>query len=139
MQTQPADDDAAFTTFWGLIAAFRARPDAANAFTHCLPWEYAALCATLWRANAAMATAPPAAAAGGGWQPVVCYPANEHGRQQMSAAMWDSLTAGPDELVAAYEQARVPHPVESKLSLARCAGARGCRPLPISSRYSASA
>ena len=109
---QIASDDAAFAGFWDLLAAFRARPDAANAFTFCLPWEYAALCAALWRANAAIAAAvPPAAAApGGGWWPTPCYPVNAYGRQQMSAALWDSLAAGPDDLLAAYQQAPAPRP-----------------------------
>ena len=53
------------------------------------------------------------------WQPLACYPVNLHSRQQMSAALWDSLAADPAELVAAYRQARVPRAVEGSLTLAR--------------------
>jgi hypothetical protein len=124
---QVTADDAAFTKFWSLVADFRARPDAMKAFTHCLPWEYAALCATLWRANDAAAanTSATEQAAGACWRPAPCYPSNIHGREQMSAALWDSLKASPEELLTASVGYVVPKSVEGSLTLARCAS-----PLP---------
>ena len=102
------------TALGALVAAFRARPDAGWGFTHCLPWEYAGLCAALWRASA-----QPAAAAAA-WRPLDCFRVNEHGRPQMSGAMWESLAAGPEELAEAYRLARVPRGVEPNIVLARC-------------------
>ena len=108
--------DADFTALRGLVNNFQASPVGPLwGFTHCLPWEYAAFCAALWRANQAAVSGAPFA-----WYPGPCYPVNQHGRAQMSTALWASLAVGPEELWAAYNQSRVPHPVEQRLGLARC-------------------
>ncbi len=107
----------------------QARPDAGWGFTHCLPWEYAALCAGLWRAAAA-AAAPAgacspqsagAAGAGAAWRPCACFPANQHGRPLMGPGLWASLAAGPAELRAAHAAARVPAAAAGRARLARWA------------------
>jgi hypothetical protein len=117
---QPLRDDAAFTRLSKLVATLRARPDAEWAFTHCLPWEYAGLCAALWHANQALSAAPSAAAiAALPWRPAACYPENLHKRPHMTAELWSSLAVAPDELWEAYNLSRVPRRVEGQLGLAR--------------------
>jgi hypothetical protein len=91
--------------FWPLVDALR--PNASWVFSHCFPWEYAALCAGLGRANAAHLAAPDRAARTT-WAPPQCDLVDPNGHKLMSTPEWEALRATPEEIREADRTRLVP-------------------------------
>jgi hypothetical protein len=97
--------------FWPLVD--RVRPDADWLFAHCLPWEYARLCAGVMRAEAAAAAAGAGgAAARAPWGPRQCSLPDPNRHPLMGPEDWDGLGASPAELRASRAGAVAPAGVE---------------------------
>ncbi len=132
-----ASGDSEYVRFWELVNALQAVNGTGPgswgwANGHCLPWEWASLCALLYDANAAVDgdqlprsvreafvqdglaevnTPEPART----WYPVECYPVDYHRRTQLTADDWRSLMVrSPDELRQAASEHRVPRNIAAE-------------------------
>ena len=101
--------------FWPLVD--KLKPNASWLFSHCLPWEYANLCANVLRANALIETD-----SGGirpsSWVPSQCVLPDPNSHPLMSVKLWEEMSASPDEIRQSYADAKVPRRLEGQSELA---------------------
>ena len=128
--TYNATGDAGYARFWGLVSDLQVNGSVGPgtwgwATSHCMPWEWANICAVLYSANAAAdgGVMPPTVKEAflqdglrdvntyepRTWYPIGCYPVDFHRRTQLTADLWRSLVVqSPEELRHAAAERRLP-------------------------------
>jgi hypothetical protein len=86
----------------------RLKPNASWLFAHCLPWEYANLCANVLRSSSRRTS----------WDPPQCTLPDPNAHPLMSVELWDSLAASPEEIRQSHADAMVPRRLEGQADLA---------------------
>jgi hypothetical protein len=110
-----SDTEKSETAFWPI--AENVMPNATWLFAHCVPWEYANLCANVLRANAALNDVKRENSLPR-WNPAQCLLPDPNAHPLMSVELWDSLAASPEEIRQSHADAMVPRRLEGQADLA---------------------
>lgn len=127
-----------YSDFWAMVKGLQQREHPEWVFTHCLPWEYANLCATLFKANEEItgfpATNLPSEVkkslarevlavsdpSGSPWYPVACYPINARSvlphmspAPQITLENWLTLTTSYDDIRQSSKTQLLPRKLEA--------------------------
>ena len=126
-----------YSEFWAMAKEFQQLDPDEWVFSHCLPWEYAQLCAHLYKANEEATGRPssdlPAdamyslvrvesytgdSADGIPWYPTACFPMSTLGKPHLTLEHWQNLSASPDEIRQSSIDHLVPRRLEEHADLA---------------------
>jgi hypothetical protein len=124
-----------YSDFWAMAKDLQQQDPNEWVFSHCLPWEYAQLCAQLYQANEAhtgrASSDLPADVIyelvritsvgfpdGIPWYPTACYPFNTLGKPYLTYEHWRNLSASPSEIRQSSIDHLVPRRLEEHADLA---------------------
>jgi hypothetical protein len=124
-----------YSDFWELAKELQKRENPDWIFTHCLPWEYANLCAMLFQANEELTGFPStnlpsevtaklvsevvtfSDPSGSPWYPLPCYPIDSMFNPQINLENWVSLTVSSDEMRKSSQSQLLPRSLENQTVL----------------------
>jgi hypothetical protein len=100
------------SVLWPLIETVK--PNSSWLFSHCLPWEYASLCANVMKANKLFEKKLQFSSP---WTPVQCIMRDPNGHSLLSIEDWEGLSVSPEEIRKSHAEALVPKRLEDRLEL----------------------
>ncbi len=100
------------SVLWPLVE--KIKPEAAWLFSHCLPWEYANLCANVLKANKIFGSEKRSISL---WLPRQCTVPDPNAHSLMSIEDWEGLSVSPEEIRKSHAEALVPKRLEDRLEL----------------------